>query len=224
MFDAIAPTYDRLNHMLSFGLDIRWRKKAIGLLREKEGGRILDIAAGSGDVSLELLSIRPSKVVGIDFSLNMLRVFQAKIRARGAESVIEVVSGDALSLPFSDGTFDATIVAFGIRNFADRLRSLKEMHRVLAGGGLSLILELSRPTAPVLAQMYDLYARVGLPLVGRIISRHTSAYRYLPDSIAQFPDRSEFLQLIHEAGFAEARALPLTFGASTVYLGRKQNG
>jgi demethylmenaquinone methyltransferase/2-methoxy-6-polyprenyl-1,4-benzoquinol methylase len=154
----------------------------------------------------------------------MLQVFREKIRARGAETVIEVVAGDALSLPFRDGSFDATIVAFGIRNFADRLRSLKEMHRVLKRDGLSLVLELSRPTAPVLAQLYDLYAKVGLPLVGRAISSHNSAYRYLPSSIANFPDRGEFLQLMREAGFAEAQASPLTFGAATLYRGRKQNG
>jgi len=224
MFDAIAPTYDRLNHLLSFGLDVRWRRKAVAMLSEKRGGRILDIAAGSGDVSLELLSIHPEKIVGIDFSLNMLRVFQEKIRAAGAESLIEVVSGDAHSLPFADGTFDGTIVAFGIRNFSDRLISLKEMYRVLKPDGLALILELSRPTAPGIAKLYDLYAGVGPPLLGKLISRHTTAYRYLPSSIAGFPDREEFLLHLREAGFAETEATPFTFGAATLFRGRKRNG
>src|SRR5690242_11148154 len=202
MFDAIAPTYDILNHLLSFGLDIRWRRKAVALLASKRGGRILDLAAGSGDVSLELLSIEPAGIVAADFAGNMLEVFREKLKKRGVNGVIELLRCDAMSLPLEERSFDAVIVAFGIRNFADRLVALREMHRVLKPGGVALILELSRPTAPVIAQCYDLYARVGLPMLGKVISRHNAAYSYLPASIARFPEPGEFLDLMRQAGLA----------------------
>lgn len=221
MFDAIAPTYDTLNHMLSFGLDIRWRTKAISLLKEKAGGTFLDIAAGSGDVSLELMKLSPRQIIGTDFSFNMLRVFQKKNEFHGEASCIDIVSCDALALPYRDHTFDATIVAFGIRNFADRLLALQEMHRVLKATGISVILELSTPTAPVILQLYQLYSRIGLPVLGRIISKHNAAYQYLPDSIAQFPDQHEFVDLMRDAGFKDITTNVLTFGAATIYYGRK---
>lgn len=223
MFDAIAPTYDLLNHVLSFGLDIRWRKKAITMLTDKRGGVILDIAAGSGDVSFDLMNINPCRVIGADFSLNMLQVFRKKLSDSNKAHPVSLVSCDALSLPFSKETFDGTIVAFGIRNFADRLRSLKEMLRVLKPNGISVILELSQPRTPVIAQCYSLYSKWGLPLVGKIISRSNSAYSYLPQSITNFPPREEFLSLMNEAGFVKTKALPLTFGAATIFTGRKQN-
>ncbi len=221
MFDAIAPTYDVLNHLLSFGMDIRWRKKAIELLQEKEGGTFLDIAAGSGDVSLELLSLNPRHIAGSDFAPNMLNVFRQKLAHIDKADRIELVSCDAHELPFADESFDATIVAFGIRNFADRLRALREMYRVLKPTGTSIILELSTPKTPVIKQLYYLYSRIGLPLFGKIISRHNAAYRYLPRSIAQFPDQQEFLSLLRQAGFHNAESFSLTFGAATIYCGRK---
>jgi len=221
MFDAIAPTYDLLNHLLSFGMDIRWRKKAVALLKEKEGGTFLDIAAGSGDVSLALLSLNPRHIIGSDFAPNMLNVFQQKLQRYKNSDCIELVSCDAHELPFIDRSFDATIAAFGIRNFADRLLALREMHRVLKPNGISLILELSTPKTPVVKQFYYLYSRIGLPLFGKFISRHNAAYRYLPDSIAQFPDQQEFLSMIRQAGFREANSYALTFGAATIYVGRK---
>jgi len=221
MFNAIAPTYDLLNHLLSFGLDIRWRKRAIRLLEEKRGGIFLDIAAGSGDLSIEALSLSPARVVAVDFAETMLHVFHTKLMKRGGARRVALVVCDALALPFADGSFDATMVAFGIRNFADRRRSLQEMKRVLKPGGLSMILELSAPTTPLMSQVYRLYTAVALPMLGRIISRHNSAYRYLPESIAQFPSEREFCRLMHEAGFREIRSLPLALGAARIYLGRK---
>ena len=221
MFDAIAPTYDVLNHMLSFGMDIRWRKKAIELLREKNGGTFLDIAAGSGDVSLEMLTLNPRHIVGSDFAPNMLNVFHQKLTHFNKAGRIELVSCDAHELPFADESFDATIVAFGIRNFADRLLALREMYRVLKPTGISLVLELSTTKTPVIKQLYHLYSRIGLPLFGKIISRHNAAYRYLPRSIAKFPDQQEFLSLLRQAGFHDAKFFPLTFGAATIYCGRK---
>jgi demethylmenaquinone methyltransferase/2-methoxy-6-polyprenyl-1,4-benzoquinol methylase len=224
MFEAIAPTYDLLNRLLSLGLDKRWRKKAVSYLAEKRGGKILDIAAGSGDVSLEALSIRPSLVVATDFAPAMMRVFREKLRKRGESGTIELVICDALRLPFRDGAFDATIVAFGIRNFADRETGLREMLRVLAPGGVSVILELSKPRTPIITGFYTLYAAIGVPLLGRIVSRHRSAYLYLPESIRNFPERSDFLASMERAGFAEAAAHPVTFGAATIFVGRKPGG
>ena len=221
MFNDIAPTYDTLNHLLSFGLDIRWRKKAIQSLEEKQGGTFLDIAAGSGDFSFETLTLQPKLVVATDFAQNMLNVFQQKLDSRSYIVPIELVSCDALALPFHDQTFDATMVAFGIRNFANRLKGLREMYRVLKPNGISLILELSKPRTPIISQLYTIYTRAGLPLLGKIISRHNSAYRYLPESISKFPERTEFLAMMKEAGFSETKAIPLTFGVATIYVGRK---
>jgi demethylmenaquinone methyltransferase / 2-methoxy-6-polyprenyl-1,4-benzoquinol methylase len=221
MFDAIAPTYDLLNRMLSFGLDVRWRRKAVAFLEEKHGGRILDIAAGSGDVSLEVLGIRPARVVATDFAPGMLRVFRRKLATRSDGGIVDLVICDALRLPFRNESFDGTIVAFGIRNFADRDAGLREMLRVLVPGGISVILELSRPHGAVMRGLYNVYARIGIPLLGRIVSRHESAYRYLPESIRHFPERGDFLSSMAKAGFASAAAHPLTFGGATIYVGRK---
>ena len=222
MFNAIAPTYDLLNHLLSFGLDIHWRRRAVRLLSEKRGGTILDIATGSGDLSLEVLRIRPRIVVSTDFAQTMLNVFQEKLGKRNIREAISLASCDALHLPFRDESFDATMVAFGIRNFADRARSLREMMRVLKPNGIAVILELSAPRKPVVLQFYNLYSQIGLPLFGKIISRNHEAYRYLPESISTFPDRDEFLSLMLQAGFVDNRAIPLTFGVATIYVGRKK--
>ncbi len=221
MFNAIAPTYDLLNHVLSFGLDFKWRREAVKLLEEKQGGTFLDIAAGSGDVSFDLLRLTPRLIVGADFAFNMLNVFGKKLRADGRHAPIALVSCDALALPFGESTFDGTIVAFGIRNFADRLRALSEMHRVLKPSGISIMLELSHPSVPVVSQIYKFYSRWALPFLGRMISGSHSAYTYLPASIAKFPDARNFLSLMVRAGFAAPQAISLTFGAATIYVGRK---
>jgi demethylmenaquinone methyltransferase/2-methoxy-6-polyprenyl-1,4-benzoquinol methylase len=221
MFDAIAPTYDILNRLMSLGLDMRWRREAVSFLAEKRGGRFLDIAAGSGDVSLELLSLNPARIVATDFAPEMLRVFRKKLEDRRESAAIHLVLCDALRLPFMDASFDGTIVSFGIRNFADREAGLREMLRVLTPGGLSVILELSKPRGALVSGAYNLYAGIGVPLLGRIISRHNDAYRYLPRSIRDFPDREDFLSSMATVGFTETRAHPLTFGAATIYVGRK---
>lgn len=221
MFNEIAPTYDLLNHLLSFGLDMKWRRTACKLLTSKQRGVFLDIAAGSGDVSFDLLRLNPQAVIGADFALNMLAVFKKKLVSHGRQPPIRLVSCDALALPFRNECFDGTIVAFGIRNFANRLQSLQEMLRVLKPEGISIILELSRPSSSVVSRIYQSYSRWGLPLIGRIISTSDSAYSYLPASIAGFPDAHEFLSLMKTAGFIQTRAIPLTFGTATIYAGRK---
>lgn len=221
MFDAIAPTYDRLNHLLSFGLDILWRRKAIRLLEEKRGGALLDIATGSGDLALDALQLEPGTLVASDFAYNMLQVFRKKaVQHKEAQAPL-LVSCDALHLPFKSGSFDATMVAFGIRNFADRLQSLQEMYRVLKPNGCSLILELTSPELPVVRQLYTFYSQVALPLIGKIISRHTSAYTYLPSSISSFPGQKEFTSQMKQAGFSEVKVHFLTLGVATIFIGRK---
>ena len=221
MFNAIAPTYDTLNHILSFGLDIRWRRRAISFLNTKHRGTFLDIAAGSGDFSIDSLRLDPQYIVSTDFAQQMLKVFQLKLRATPHRCPIHLVSCDALSLPFRDQSFDGIVVGFGIRNFADRLIALREMHRVLKRTGLTIILELSRPNAPLISQIYYIYSRLLLPLIGKIISRHNNAYRYLPESIATFPKEAEFSALMRDAGFTDVGVYPLTFGVATIYVGRK---
>ncbi|MFI5252021.1 MAG: bifunctional demethylmenaquinone methyltransferase/2-methoxy-6-polyprenyl-1,4-benzoquinol methylase UbiE [Bacteroidota bacterium] len=222
MFNSIAPTYDLLNHLLSFGMDIRWRKKAISLLEEKRGGAFLDIAAGSGDLSIDALVLNPHMLVAVDFAFNMLTVFNGKICGTDKSfNIVRMVSCDALHLPFESNSFDATMVAFGIRNFADRLKGLQEMNRVLRPGGISLILELTEPKAPVISQCYSLYAKGILPLFGKIVSKHNAAYSYLPASIAKFPEKDEFLELMRRAEFIECKNYSLTFGAATIFTGRK---
>jgi len=221
MFDRIAPTYDLLNRLISFGLDSSWRKKAVGLLSDRPGGTFLDIAAGSGDVTLALFRRRPAFVVGTDFSPNMLAIFGKKILRTDAEGRTALAASDALSLPFRDGSFDGTIVAFGIRNFADRPLALREMFRVLKPGGTSVVLELTVPGNAVAAGLHRIHAKVVLPFAGRIVSGDRSAYRYLPDSIADFPPSEQFLGLMKQAGFTDTSATALTFGAATIFRGSK---
>jgi len=221
MFNAIAPKYDLLNHLLSFGLDIRWRKKALTLVEEKHGGAFLDLATGSGDFSIEAFKLQPRLIVAADFAIGMLAMFRQKLNKRGAEGTVCLASCDALSLPFQPETFDVAMVAFGIRNFKDRLVGLKEMWRVLKPAGLCVILELTTPTVPVIAQLYALYSRSILPALGKIISGHNLAYVYLPTSISQFPENDKFLSLMREACFKETTACQLTFGIATIYIGRK---
>jgi demethylmenaquinone methyltransferase/2-methoxy-6-polyprenyl-1,4-benzoquinol methylase len=221
MFDRIAPTYDLLNRLISFGLDRPWRAKAIGLLARHPGGTYLDIAAGSGDVTLSMLDSLPGFVVGTDFSINMLGIFREKLRSSPRGGSAGLAAADALRLPFRDGSFDGTIVAFGIRNFADRPLALREMYRVLKPGGTSVILELTVPPNPVIAAFYRVHARVVLPVVGKIISGDASAYRYLPDSIEGFPASGTFLRMMGDSGFVRSGAVRLSFGSATIFHGEK---
>ena len=223
MFNAIAPTYDTLNHVISGGLDILWRRKAISLLESKRGGRILDIASGSGDLAVDALALAPELVVSTDFALEMLRCFADKIDNRQLNKYpISLAGCDAMRLPFADESFDVAMVAFGIRNFADRVVALREMHRVLRPGGISLILELGVPHNPIVRAGYTLYTRGLLPLMGKIISRHNEAYTYLPASIARFSEPAEFRSLMESAGFTGCAIHPLTFGVANIFTGIKK--
>ncbi len=221
MFNNIAPTYDLMNSLISFGLDKAWRKKATSLLAVNNESKILDIAAGSGDISIAVAKHKPKLIVAADFALSMFNVFQQKLEKEATPQTITYTACDALNLPFHDQSFDGTIVAFGIRNFSDRLRSLQEMHRVLKSGGVSVILELTKPANPIILRLYKFHTRILLPLLGKLISKHKSAYCYLPDSINIFPNKGDFLSMMTEAKFVQTKSIALTFGTATIFVGRK---
>ncbi len=224
MFDNISPKYDLLNHVLSGGIDIIWRKRAIRELRTYatiQPRRILDVATGTGDFALEALALNPEKIVGMDISEGMLTVGRAKMQQRGLSDKIDMRSGDSTGLPLPDNDFDAVIVAFGVRNFENLLAGLTDMHRVLRPGGACLVLEFSKPRTTPFKQLYGFYSSTILPAIGRLISKDASAYSYLPESVQAFPDGPDFLRVFEAAGFTQTKCLPLTFGVASIYLGRK---
>ena len=220
MFDAIARRYDLLNRVLSAGIDQRWRKRAVSLLATENPKRILDIATGTADLAIQAMSLKPEQVVGVDISEEMLAVGREKVEKLGLSGVISLESGDAENLQFEDGSFDAILVAFGVRNFGDLGKGLAEMKRVLRSGGVAVVLEFSQPTAFPIKQVYGWYSAHVLPRIGGAISGDAGAYRYLPDSVAAFPDGEQFLARMNDAGFVEARAERLTFGIASLYVGR----
>ena len=220
LFDAIAHRYDLLNHLLSGGLDFYWRRRAIELVRDVRPRRILDVATGTCDFAIAATSLGPEQVVGIDISPRMLARGQAKLVRRGLERVIELREGQAEELAFPAGAFDAVIVAFGVRNFENLAQGLAEMHRVLRAGGGVLVLEFSLPRRFPVRQIYLLYFRRILPLVGRLISGHDEAYAYLPRTVMQFPEGGDFRRLLGDAGFIDVRERRMTFGIVTAYTGR----
>lgn len=221
MFNSISPQYDFLNHFLSLGIDILWRKKAVKLLRQHQPRTILDIATGTGDFALEAMKLNPEKIIGLDISDGMLEVGRKKIKARGWHQRIDMVNGDSENLPFEENKFDAVIVAFGVRNFENLERGLSEMLRVLKPGGAVVILEFSKPRGFPMKQLYGFYFRAILPLVGRLFSKHRTAYTYLPESVDVFPDGNNFLAILNKIGYQNATCQPLTFGVSSLYYAQK---
>jgi len=221
MFDNVSPKYDFLNHLLSGGIDILWRKKAIKLLKEAQPKIILDIATGTGDFAIEALALKPEKIIGVDISEGMLSFGQEKIKKLGVDSIITLQKGDSEKLQFKDNTFDAVIVSFGVRNFENLEKGLVDMCRVMKTGGTCVVLEFSKPQKFPMKQLYDFYFKNILPTVGKIVSKDTSAYTYLYDSVQVFPEGDDFMEVFHRAGFNNTQCLPLTFGISTIYIGRK---
>lgn len=222
MFDDIAPRYDLLNRILSFGIDQQWREKAVELLEQESPRRILDVATGTGDLAIKALDVNPEKVVGVDISEEMLELGREKIRERGLDDRITLQRGDAEKLPFSDSQFEAALVAFGVRNFENLERGLKEIRRVLTPGGQLIVLEFSRPSAFPIEHLYTFYSHVILPVVGRLVSKNAAAYRYLPESVDVFPSGEKFLDRLREAGFVDTDVTPLTFGIASLYSARKR--
>ncbi len=220
MFDAIAPRYDLLNRVLSMGTDRRWRRKAVRVLGRHRPRHVLDVATGTGDLAVEALSVGAESVVGVDIAERMLEVGRRKIDRLGLADRVTLRYGDALRLPFEDATFDAALVAFGVRNFENLESGLAEIHRVLRPGGLLVVLEFSRPRHFPVRQLYGMYSRFVLPAIGRLLSGDSGAYRYLPASIRVFPDGEDFLAVMRNAGYDHAVDERLTFGVASIYTGQ----
>ena len=222
MFDHIAPAYDRLNHLMSLGIDRRWRKKAIRWLAQYRPQDVMDVATGTGDFALlACRMLQPRALTGVDISEGMMQVARDKVREAGLAGRIRFRREDCEALTFSDASFDAVTVAFGVRNFEHLDLGLREMCRVLRPGGHLVILELSTPDRFPMKQLYRLYSRCFIPLVGRTLSHDDNAYTYLPESIRAFPQGEVMSQSIRRAGFSEVRFKRLTFGVCTLYMATK---
>jgi demethylmenaquinone methyltransferase/2-methoxy-6-polyprenyl-1,4-benzoquinol methylase len=223
MFDSIAEHYDFLNHLLSLGIDYYWRRQAIRavLQHNAQPEKVLDVATGTGDLAIALRRAGAGEVIGVDIARQMLAIGHKKVARHRMDASVRLEYGDAEALPFEEHTFDAVTVAFGVRNFAHLSSGLAEIHRVLKPGGLVMILEFSQPTAFPMKQLYGVYSKHVLPLIGRSFSRSKSAYQYLPESVAAFPYGQAFLEILEESGFAQTQAKALTFGISSIYTGIK---
>jgi demethylmenaquinone methyltransferase/2-methoxy-6-polyprenyl-1,4-benzoquinol methylase len=222
MFDKIAPSYDRLNHALSLGIDRRWRRTAVDALGIHQPQQILDIATGTGDFALLLAKrIKPQHIVGADISEGMMAVGREKVKEEGLQNVISFQYEDCMQLSFPDGSFDAVTSSYGVRNFQNLDKGLQEMQRVLRPGGHLLIVELTPPPSFPMKQLFWLYAHVVMPLLGRLISHDDSAYTYLPASMEAFPQPEQMEGILRKAGFTEVQWRRFTFGISTMYLATK---
>jgi len=224
MFNNIAGRYDFLNRFLSLGIDRGWRKKAIALIRAQSQPRILDIASGTGDLAIEMAQqIKGARVTGLDLAPEMLRIGRQKAQKKQLSSSITFVEGDAENLPFQDNTFEVITVAFGVRNFEQPEKGLKEMNRVLKPGGQLIILEFSKTESRVFKGLFNFYFKYILPKIGRLLSRDAKAYQYLYESVQAFPSGNEFLKMLNRNGYHSNRWIPLTFGVCSIYYGEKQH-
>ena len=219
MFDNIAHRYDFLNRFLSLGIDKGWRKKAIKMLAAHQPKRILDVATGTADFAIETLEINPEEVIGVDISEGMLDVGRKKLTEKGITN-IRLESGDSENLQFADASFDAVIVAFGVRNFENLEKGLAEINRVLRPGGVAMILEFSKPKG-LFGVIFSIYNKTLLPLWGKLFSGDNAAYKYLPESVAAFPEGDEFKQIMTSVKYKNVTDRRLTFGICSIYTGLK---
>ncbi len=222
MFNNISKKYDFLNHFLSFGIDIIWRKKAIRLLKDTQPKQLLDIATGTGDFAISALKLNPKKVTGIDISEGMLSVGREKIKNKGLQDIIELKLGDSENLEFDDNTFDAYTVGFGVRNFENLEKGLTEMLRVLKPNGTAIILEFSKPKIFPIKQIYNIYFNRVLPAIGRLFSKDNCAYNYLPESVDAFPDGEKFKEILSRIGYKKIESTLLMFGIASIYKANKK--
>ena len=223
MFNNISGKYDFLNHFLSAGIDRRWRKRAISKLKDINPKQLLDVATGTGDLALEAhKQLKPEKIIGIDIAVKMLEIGRTKLKRKGLTEIITFEEGDSENLPFEDNSFDAVIVAFGVRNFANVEKGLQEMIRVLRPEGKCVILEFSKPKVFPIKQLYNFYFSSILPGIGRITSKDKKAYSYLYESVQAFPEGKDFEQLLQKLGLNQTSCEALTMGICSIYTGTKQ--
>lgn len=221
MFNNISAKYDFLNHFLSVGIDKRWRKKAISMLREIQPKRILDIATGTGDFALESLKLQPQEVVGVDISEGMLKMGREKMVKRKVDHIVSMRLGDSENLDFEDNYFDALTVGFGVRNFENLEKGLAEMLRVVRPGGKLLILEFSKPKKFPIKQYYAFHSKYIIPFFGKRISKDDKAYAYLPESVAAFPEGKNFEDILKKLGYQDVKSTLVSGGIATIYSGTK---
>jgi demethylmenaquinone methyltransferase/2-methoxy-6-polyprenyl-1,4-benzoquinol methylase len=222
MFDKIAFRYDFLNHFLSAGIDVGWRKKAIKQLRSLDPKSILDVATGTGDMAiLSYRLLNAEKIIGIDISDGMLEIGKKKIEKLGLLQRIELLKGDSETIIFNSNSFDAVTVAFGVRNFQNLELGLSEIKRVLKPGGKLIVLECTKPKLPVIKNFYNLYLNVIAPWIGRVISKNKNAYQYLNESVQKFPEGKDFVQILNKLGYKNASCKTLSLGISSIYCGEK---
>jgi len=220
MFDAISKNYDGLNRIISLGIDVKWRKKVVKIVGKNKPKQILDIATGTGDLALMMAELSPDKIIGLDISEGMLAVGKEKIAKVNLSEKIEMVVGDSEEMPFDDDTFDAITVSFGVRNFANLDKGIKEIARVLKPSGVLVILETSNPMKFPFKQGYKLYTHLFLPIIGKLFSKDKVAYSYLSESANSFPFGAAFNNILQKNGFTSTEDTPVTFGVATIYTAR----
>ncbi len=221
MFDTISENYDGLNRVISFGIDIKWRKRVVAILKNKKPEILLDIATGTGDLAINLVQTGARKIIGLDISPGMLEVGKKKVLEKHMEKTIEMIEGDSENLPFEDNTFDAVTVAFGVRNFETLEKGLFEIHRVLKPTGTFVVLETSVPTKTPYKQGYHFYTKNILPRIGKLFSKDDSAYAYLSESASVFPHGENFNNILRKIGFIDVVNKPQTFGVASIYVATK---
>ncbi len=222
MFDNISKNYDDLNRIISFGIDVKWRKKVIQIISENNPKKILDIATGTGDLAIMMSSLQPDEIVGLDISAGMLEVGKEKIVEKNLSELINMVLGDSENIPFQDNYFDAITVSFGVRNFENLNKGLKEIFRVLKPGGTFVVLETAVPTKAPYKQGYKIHSKYILPLVGKLFSKDKIAYSYLSESANAFPFGQAFNNILEKNGFSNCKDIPVTFGVASIYTATKK--
>jgi demethylmenaquinone methyltransferase/2-methoxy-6-polyprenyl-1,4-benzoquinol methylase len=222
MFDTISGNYDGLNRVISFGIDVKWRKKVLQLVSDKNPKTVLDIATGTGDLAILMTNTTAEKIIGLDISAGMLEVGRNKIKSKNLSDKIEMILADSENMPFEDNTFDAITVAFGVRNFENLEKGLAEILRVLKPNGIFVILETSVPDKTPFKQGYTFYSKNILPLIGKLFSKDDSAYQYLSESASVFPYGEVLNNILRKIGFIEVKAMPQTFGVATIYSASKK--